>query len=135
MEKCCQCPYLKVSTSKIELNSNQLEKLECAKAAYLSLPFLSFPYISLPFLTFPYLSLPFLTFTYLSFPFLTLPYLTLPLLTFFGCKSSPISRNVRSSVSPSVSQLVSQLVRKCKIRPSKVKYLGPRMKVKNGKER
>ena len=33
----------------------------------------------------------------------------------FGCESSPISRNVRSSVSPSVSPLVD----KCKVRPIK----------------
>ena len=33
---------------------------------------------------------------------------------FFGCESSPISRNVRSCVSPSVSPLD-----KCKVRPSK----------------
>ena len=37
---------------------------------------------------------------------------------FFGCESSPISRNVRSSVSQSVSQCVSALD-KCKVRPSK----------------
>ena len=38
----------------------QLEKLECAKAAYLWFHFLAHGYLSLPFLTFPYLSLPFL---------------------------------------------------------------------------
>ena len=33
---------------------------------------------------------------------------------FFGCESSPISRNVRSSVSQSVSQLVRQMQNKAK---------------------
>ena len=60
---------------------DQLEKLECAKAAYLLLP-LIINYLWLPFLTIPYISLPFLTFLYLSYPFLTFPYLYLPFLTF-----------------------------------------------------
>ena len=60
---------------QVDMLKYQLQKLECAKAAYLWLPFLSFGYLSfpslsLPFLTFPYLSLSFLTFPYLSFPYL-----------------------------------------------------------------
>ena len=51
---------------------NQLEKLEAAKAAYLWLPFLTFP--CLPLVTFGYLSLPFLTFPYWTLFILTEPY-------------------------------------------------------------
>ena len=55
--------------SKSKMNINHLEKLECAKPAYLLLPN---GYLLLPLVTLPCLSLHFLTFLYLSLPFLSL---------------------------------------------------------------
>ena len=65
---------------QVDMLKYQLQKLECAKSAYLWVTvgclwshLVTFPYIWLPFLTFGYLSLPLVTFPYFWLPFLTVP--------------------------------------------------------------
>ena len=58
-----------------ESETNQLEKLEAAKGAYLWLPlvtFKTFGLVTLPIPTFPYFSLAFFTFLSISWPYFAL---------------------------------------------------------------